>query len=205
MKKSLWFFILPLVLALLSACDDGSRQRLQLEELERQNRADSLMTNDSLALSLADYFERHGTSNEQMRAHYILGRTYADLGEAPRAIQSYQDAIDRADTTSQDCDYYTLCRVHAQTASVFYDQLLPDNMIHEERQAMKYAEMAKDTMTYIYCYGMMAEGYDMKNMQDSALYILEEAHRLYKETDYDDYAAALCGSMADIYIKKNNT
>ena len=127
-----------------ASCGDGSRRRLQLEELERQNRADSLMTNDSLALSLAKYFDRHGTANEQMRAHYILGRTYADLGEAPQAIQSYQDAIDRADTTSQDCDYYTLCRVHAQTASVYYDQLLPDNMIHEERLAMKYAKMAND-------------------------------------------------------------
>jgi len=204
MRKSLCFSFLTLVIYLLAACGDGSYQRLQLEELERKNRADSLMTNDSLALSLAYWFDRHGTANEQMRAHYILGRTYADLGEAPQAIQSYQDAIDRADTTARDCDYYTLCRVHSQTANVYYEQLLPDNMIHEELLAIKYAKMANDTMTYIYCYGMMAEGYDMKNMQDSALYILEEAHRLYKETDYDDYAAALCGSMADIYIKKNN-
>lgn len=204
MKKSLCFSVLLFVLCLLHACDDGSYQRLQLEELERQNRADSLMTNDSLALSLAQWFDRHGTSNEQMRAHYILGRTYADLGEAPQAIDAYNEAVDRADTTASDCDYYTLCRVYAQKASVYYDQLLADNMIREERFAMRYAKMADDTMTYIYCYGMMAEGYDMKNMPDSALYVLGEAYRLCKEVGYDDHAAALCGSMADIYIKKNN-
>ena len=56
------------------------------EELERQNRADSVMTNDSLAEHLVKYFDRHGTPNERMRAHYILGRTYADMGEAPRAV-----------------------------------------------------------------------------------------------------------------------
>jgi hypothetical protein len=40
---------LILVLCLLAACHNGRQQRLQLEELERQNRADSLMLNDSLA------------------------------------------------------------------------------------------------------------------------------------------------------------
>ena len=120
------------VCLLVASCGDGSRQRLQLEELEHRNRADSLMTNDSLALSLAEWFDGHGTANEQLRAHYILGRTYADLGEAPQAIDAYNEAADRADTTASDCDYYTLCRVHAQKASVYYDQLLPDNMIHVE-------------------------------------------------------------------------
>ena len=76
-------------LVLFCGCTDGTERRLQLEELERQNRADSLMTNDSLATILADYFDRNGTSNEQLRAHYILGRTYADRGELPQALNAY--------------------------------------------------------------------------------------------------------------------
>ena len=174
------FWLYALAVLLLAACNSGERQRLQLEELERQNRADSLLLNDSLARALADYFDRHGTPNEQMRAYYILGRTYADRGEAPQAIATYSDAADKADTTAADCDYAKLSRVYAQKAEVFYYQLLPDNMIHEERQAMRYAQMAKDTMQYLYCYGMLAEGYDMKNMPDSALSILKEAYSLYK-------------------------
>ena len=76
-----------LLVIVLAACSgDGSEMRAQLEELERQNRADSVMTNDSLAEQLVKYFDRHGTPNERMRAHYILGRTYADMGEAPRAV-----------------------------------------------------------------------------------------------------------------------
>jgi hypothetical protein len=76
---------LALLLCLLAACGDGRQRRLQLEELERQNRADSLMTNDSLARDLVLWFDRHGTPNEQMRAHYILGRTHYDRGELPQA------------------------------------------------------------------------------------------------------------------------
>ena len=83
------YCLLVIVLAIvLSACTggDGVQRRAQLEELERQNRADSVMTNDSLAEHLVKYFDRHGTPNERMRAYYILGRTYADMGEAPRAV-----------------------------------------------------------------------------------------------------------------------
>ncbi len=109
---------LILMLSLLAACHNGRQQRLRLEELERQNRADSLMLNDSLARALTDYFDRHGTRNEQLRAFYILGRTYADRGEAPAALEAYHDAIDRADTTAADCDYYTLCRVYSQMAVI---------------------------------------------------------------------------------------
>ena len=154
---------------LVASCGDGSRQRLQLEELERQNRADSLMTNDSLALSLAEYFDRHGTANEQMRAHYILGRTYADLGEAPQAIQSYQDAIDRADTTSQDCDYYTLCRVYSQMGDLFYQQnLITDNLRCLDR-SIEYAYMAGDTIAALNSYGQKIIAFDLQNNPDSVI------------------------------------
>ena len=190
--------LLLLPLLLLTACTDSREERQQLEELERQNRADSVMNDIALAQSLADHFDRHGTSNEQLRAHYILGRTHADRNELPQAVAAYNDAADRADTTVADCDYRTLSRVHAQLAQLYYSQLLPDNMIREERRAMRYAKMAKDTMQYLYCYGMLAEGYEMKILPDSALLILSDAYSLYKQSGHEKQAASLCCSMADI-------
>ena len=38
--------VLAVTFRMLTSCGDGSQQRLLLEELERHNRADSLMTND---------------------------------------------------------------------------------------------------------------------------------------------------------------
>ena len=59
-----------LLLLLLAACGESHEQMLrQLEELERMNRADSVMLNDTLARQLTQYFDRHGDSNERMRAH----------------------------------------------------------------------------------------------------------------------------------------
>jgi hypothetical protein len=188
----------------LSGCTDSHQQRLQLEELERQNRADSVMQDLTLAQSLADHFDHHGTRNEQLRAHYILGRTHADRGELPQAVAAYNDAADRADTTARDCDYRTLSRAHAQLAQLYYNQLLPDNMLRHGQLAMKYAEMAKDTLGYIACYAMQAEGYEIKIMPDSALDILSKAYHFYIGVDANEAAAGLCCSMADIYRQKKN-
>ena len=202
MMRRLYYLLFAIVL--LAGCTGGTERRLQLEELERQNRADSLMTNDSLARDLAQWFDRHGTPNEQMRAHYILGRTHADRGELPQALNAYNDAAERADTTAADCDYRTLSRVHAQTAQLYYSQLLPDNMMRHERLAMKYTKMANDTMAYLACYVMLAEGYETKNMNDSALLILSDAYSLYKKVGADQMASKLCCSMADIYRQQKD-
>ena len=120
-------------LLILGACAGDEHQKMlaHLEELERQNLADSVMANDSLAERLAVYFDQHGTTNERMRAHYILGRTYADLGEAPAALDEYHIAADCTDTTATDCDYRILTRVYVQTTSLFYKQLMPNEMLEE--------------------------------------------------------------------------
>ena len=109
MKRTRWLCRL-IAFLLLAACTSGDRQQrlAQLEELERQNVADSLMTNDSLAQALADFFDRHGTPNERLRAHYILGRTYADLGEAPAALDSFYNALSCVDNSIFQEDYRTL-------------------------------------------------------------------------------------------------
>ncbi len=147
MKRTRWLCRL-IAFLLLAACTSGDRQQrlAQLEELERQNVADSLMTNDSLAQALADFFDHHGTSNERLRAHYILGRTYADLGEAPAAINAYLDAAACADTTAQDCDWAKLSRVYGQMSSIMYKQNLLNDYVKAIDNSISYAWRAGDSI-----------------------------------------------------------
>ena len=195
-----WHFVL--VVLLLAACNSGERQRLQLEELERQNRADSLMLNDSLARDLADYFDRHGTPNEQMRAHYILGRTYADRGEAPAALDAYHEAISRADTTSQDCDFAKLSRVYGQSATIFYQQGLYRNALEYDDLSVEYSYRGKDTLNALRSYAMKAASYEKLYSKDSAIIIYANAIRLLKIYQYDRIAAGFSGILAKKLIEK---
>lgn len=94
---------------LLAGCSGDKAQRLQqLEQLEQQNRSGEPMLNDSLAEELVNYFDHYGDANERMRSSYILGRTYYCLEELPRALETYMEAADCADTTSADCDFAKL-------------------------------------------------------------------------------------------------
>ena len=200
-KYSITIWLLLAVL-LLVACDNGERQRLQLAELERQNRADSLMLNDSLARDLADWFDRHGTRNEQLRAHYILGRTYADRGESPAALDAYHEAISRADTTSQDCDFAKLSRVYGQSATIFYQQGLYRNALEYENLASTYAWQGNDTLAALQFYAMKAASYNQLQMNDSAILIYVEAIRQLKVYKYYKMAAGFSGLLAFELLKK---
>ena len=141
-------------LLILGACAGDEHQKMlaHLEELERQNLADSVMANDSLAERLAVYFDQHGTTNERMRAHYILGRTYADLGEAPAALDEYHIAADCTDTTAAVCDYAQLARVYGQMAQVFYSQGLYQEQLQKTDISVKYAWKGKDTLAALMSY-----------------------------------------------------
>ena len=185
------FCLLLLTLSLLAACDDGRQQRLQLEELERQNRADSLMLNDSLALALAEHFDHHGTPNEQLLAYYILGRTYADRGEVPQAIIAYNDAVDRADTVDGNCDYKTLCRVYAQMATVLYMQDFYREGLTNIEKAVRYGYLAKDTLGALMAYAQELDFYDMLNMPDSMFSVSMEVYEKLSCAGYKSYAAEM--------------
>ena len=64
-----------ILLTFLTACYDGQRREMLalLDEADSLNRAYAQLPSDTLLLEAADFFDRHGTPNEQVRAHYLLG------------------------------------------------------------------------------------------------------------------------------------
>lgn len=187
-------------IVLLAGCTDGTERRHQLEELERQNRADSLMANDSLALDLARWFDRYGTRNEQLRAHYILGRTYADRGETPRALDSYLDAIAKADTNSADCDFRTLSALFSQMADLFHRQLLLTNEIEARRHAAYYAQRAGFPLYAISEKKLSAGIYILLNKRDTAEIMLNDVLHLYKKHGYEQDAIQASLMLMFLYV-----
>ncbi|MBP3757049.1 MAG: hypothetical protein J6I61_07185, partial [Prevotella sp.] len=95
------------------------------------NKTYGQLPSDTTFSEVVRYYDHHGNSNERMQAHYLLGCIYRDMGEAPQAIQCYQDATEYADTLRADCDYKTLARVYGQMADLFQSQNLPLNALAE--------------------------------------------------------------------------
>ena len=158
----------------------GQRMRHALLTAKAMNKAYVPLTADSLMTVVADYYDRHGTPNEQMEAHYLLGCTYRDLGEAPAALAAYQDAIDRADTLAADCDFNTLSCIYGQIAWQYHNQLLLSDEIEAHYHAIRYNLLAGDTLSAIYERKMIAGDYILQNKRDSAEIILNDVMRLYQ-------------------------
>ena len=192
-------------LLLVTACGENHRQMLQqLEELERQNRAYETFTSDSLAERLVQYFDRHGTPNERMRSHYILGCVYRDLGEAPAAINAYHDAADCADTTATDCDFHTLNRVYSQMADVFYQQNLMEDYIKACNKAINYAWGDRDTLQVFNVEAHIITAYNRLKQYDKVIAAFEDVYEKLLQMYGIKTAARYCILPLNALIETGN-
>jgi len=173
-----------------------------LDSLNQRNRIDSSFTSADVQPYI-DYFEDHGTANDNMLAHYLLGRAYHEQGEAPMALQCYQDALAAADTTAADCDYYILVALNGQMADLYHLENLPDNELASLRLAEHYARLDKDTFSVITSFKLMMRPYWLKNQIDSVVFIAHESSRRYREAGYPEAAARVLSTLVNISLDGN--
>lgn len=177
------------------------RMQYLLHRMNAENKTDVVFTSDSLAKELADHFDNHGTTNEQVLAHYLLGRTLSDMGEAPRAISNYLNAIDAADTTVTDFNFYQLSCVYSQIATVFHTQLLLTNEIEARHKASHYAFRANQIQWALYNQAMSAGAYILMNKKDSAEILLKSAIEQYHKYGYTQEALRYSRSLIHLYTE----
>ena len=177
------------------------RMQYLLHHLNAQNKTNVKFTSDSLAKELVDHFDSHGTTNERVLAHYLLGRVYSDMGEAPQAIDSYQNAVDVADTTVTDFDFYTLGCVYSQMATIYHRQLLLTDEIEARRNASHYDVRANEIQWAIYNQVMSAGAYILLNKKDSAEIILKSALEQYRKCGFTQQALRFSKTLMNLYTE----
>ncbi len=137
------------VLAELDSLPMRRADRMYLELLrgKAMNKAGVPFTTDSMMRRVVRYYDRRGSANRRMLAHYVLGCAYRDMKSAPRALEEYQKAVSLADTARADCDLSTLMRVHSQMAALYKVMRLHDFQAQEEDRAMQLAWQTGDTLS----------------------------------------------------------
>ena len=200
--KNLFLFALLLTLVCCTTEADRNRMRAGLDSINVRNRNGLPFTVNDVQ-PYVNFFDEHGTPNDRLLAHYLLGLAYYDHGEAPMALQCYQDAADCADTTAADCDYAQLARVYAQIAQVFYGQGLYREQLNFQRLSSKYAWIDKDTLAALMSYEQESQAYRNLNLPDSLLYICEHVSQLYSNYGYPHYSArALANSLSTLISRQ---
>jgi tetratricopeptide (TPR) repeat protein len=186
--------------------DDGLSRSQHMRRLllltNAQNKCDTVFRSDSIQRLLVDYYESHGTANERMLAHYLLGRAYYDMGEMPMALNAYQLAL--ADTSGTEKDYYLLTRIHAQISNIFFKQNLIDDQLKHIDLSVKYALLSHDTIGAILNNAQKTYAYERKGEIDSALYYCQQSSMLAKKHGYQKLSAGILGGAITILVEKDS-
>ena len=89
--KQIKYLILFLIVVGCTTDAERIRMRSELDSINVRNKNDMpfFMTDVE---PYVQFFDDHGTPNDRMLAHYLLGRAYYEHNEAPMALQCYHDA-----------------------------------------------------------------------------------------------------------------
>ncbi len=181
----------------------GRHFRMQyfLHRTNAASKTSERFTSDSLVKDLADHFDSRGTTNERVLAHYLLGLAYSDMGEAPKAVNSFQNAIEAADTTASDFNFHQLSCAYSQMSDIFRRQLLLTNEIEARKKASYFAFRANQTKWGIYNQAMSAGAYILLNKKDSAEIILKSALEQYRKYGYTQEALRYSKKLIYLYTQ----
>ena len=180
------------------------RMRYRLHRLNALNKVDTLFHSTDEAKELAEYFNDHGTPNEQMLAYYLLGRAYYDIHEAPMALSCFQTASERADTTATDCDYRQLSRIYGQMSNIFYQQGLYEQELACEDLSARYGWKGNDPLTAICSLAGKIYVYKKQKKSDSAIIICEKIIYLLDSCGYRKQSASYYVSILRELVDKGD-
>ena len=186
----------------VAAWPESQQMRHRLLQAKARNKSYVPFTSDSVMIDVVDYYDCHGTANEQMEAHYLLGCVYRDLGEAPKALSAYHDAVECADTLSVSCDFRTLMSIYGQMAELYHKQNLPVDEILSRRMCSRYASILNDTLISIRAYELLLKPYFLLGDTDKVIEIIDSARQMYFNIGCRQQANDGCCTLAHIYLKR---
>ena len=87
-------------------------------------------TSDSLIKKVVAYYEDDGDKSLLPEAYYYAGRVYRDLGDAPQALDYFEQAADALPLQGQEV---LAGKIYSQTGSLFFYQQMYDSRCMRRR------------------------------------------------------------------------
>lgn len=177
-----------------------------LDFADAKNKTFQKMPSSSSLEILKDRFKQRKDAPNLLRAWYLLGCSYQEEGESPKAIECFEEATTIVDTTKLDgVTIDLLARIYGQMFEVYYSQVLPKEMMWAIDQSEKYYRMLNDTLAIAMSWENRGEAYDYLQLQDSAMLSYQKALAIYHKMK-NDTAMAFCNChLVHLYLKSGDT
>ena len=141
------------ILAITFSCqgEDSSLEKEMYQKLQSIKTADKadepIAESDSLALSLVDYYEHHGSKLKLAEAYYYAGRVFYERRDFTKSLHYYKKAV----SALPHCDTPDLEGViYSQIGYVFSCQDLSEEAVTAFNQSYQFCKNQKDTLGMIY-------------------------------------------------------
>lgn len=136
---------------------------------------------DSVMLEVTNYYDRFGNTNKRIKAHYLLGCVYRDLGNTEKQMDCLLEAIDIFETSQDTSTFSTMYKIYGQKADIEYRNMLSDEMLRSLNKGIYYAYKAKDTIDALRIGCHKCYAYYIREEIDSAIasnnYFAKEFYR----------------------------
>lgn len=174
------------------------QMRYNLLTIKANDKSYITHTSDSLILLLVDYYEHGGDPAYLGETYYYAGRTYSDLGDAPRALDYYQKALDAMPGNE---NLKVKSKVYAQMGELFGYQDLYKNALWAYQQAYRCNIILNDTVGQIFNLRDMGFSYRGLDKPDSTLLLLNQAHELALIINNERMENRITSQIASLYIR----
>jgi len=145
--------------------------------------------------AIADYYKQKNDKYLLPIAYYYAGRIYAELQDAPQALDYFKKADD-ALKDEENIDLHS--RIYSQLGYLFYYQEMYDVSLEMFINAYKCNKETNDTIAMIYDLRDISTSYEAKKEHGKALKYLKDAYHLarkyknkYMITNIEHYTSSL--------------
>lgn len=180
---------------------EGERVRMyyQLLCVKARDKAYLPHTSDSLVLEVLRYYEDKQDLCHLPEAYYYAGRVASDLGDAPQALDYFQQALD---AMPEDGMTYLRDRVVSQMGTLFSAQGLYAEALKMYKKSLQCSEELKDSVGVIYSLRDVANMHRCLGQNDSVLPYYRFAYEWSKKLGDDNLSKLIEIQFASYYLDR---
>lgn len=154
----------------ISSYSEETQRYYQLLRIQANDKLYITHRSDSLINLIVDFYEKLGDEEKLMKAYYYQGSVYRDMNDAPKALKSFQQAIDL------NCpDYDLQARTYSQMGNLFAYQGLYEEAMDVHKKSMNIYNKTGANRKMPFVLRDIARMYDVQELVDSAMFYYKAA------------------------------
>ena len=156
---------------------------------------------DSLITNVLRYYEETDNRKLLPETYYYAGRIYAKMGDAPRALDYYHQALNAA---SAQTDTRLMQRIYFQMGHLFWFQSVYNEALKAQLKALSYKQLAADSVSEVFILKSLGVTYADIGKTDSAFFYYKEALQKAETLRNASLAFYVKENMAALYLSQDD-